>query len=250
MIRRIIYSVLWITGITMIVISLGFSSGERHSLICRGIEIDIRDSSVSRFINTYDVQNWMKKHHPEIYGKLIDSIDIRVIEDELSGIEAIDNVDVFTALNSNDTVDGGTIVIKITQRQPVFRVYSRKLDYYVDNDGEIINWTPRYTPRAILVIGDFSKGFARESLLPLVKYIVNDQFWKAQIDNIFVNSNGELKFIPRVGDHEIIFGKPDNYRTKLRNLKKLYTDGFRDGGWTKYKSINVKFENQIVCTKK
>jgi len=250
MIRRIIYSVLWIIGITVIVISLGFSSGERHSLVCRGIEIDICDSSVSRFINSDDVENWMKKHHPEIQGKLIDSINIRVIEEELSRIEAIENVDVFPALNSNDTVGGGTIVIKITQRQPVFRVYSRKLDYYVDKDGEIINWTPRYTPRAILVIGDFTRDFARESVLPLVKYIVNDQFWKAQIDNIFITSNGEIKLIPRVGEHEIIFGTPDNYRTKLRNLKKLYTDGFRDGGWTKYKSINVKFENQIVCTKK
>lgn len=249
MIRRIIYSILWIAGITMIIVSLGFSSSERHSLVCRSVGIDICDSSFSRFISSDDIEKWVKKYHPEVFGKLVDSIDIRRIEEELEKLEAIESIDIFTALNSKDTVDGGTLMIKISQRQPVFRVYSRKLDYYVDRDGEIINWTPRYTPRAILVIGDFSKDFARESVLPLVKYIVDDSFWKAQIDHIFVSSQGEFKLIPRVGEHEIIFGKPDNYRVKLRNLKKLYKDGLRDGGWTKYKSINLKFENQIVCTK-
>jgi cell division protein FtsQ len=234
----------------MIVVSLGFSSREQHSLICSGVAINISDSTSSRFVCGDDIDLWIKKNHPGVYGALFDSIDIRGIEEELEKLEAVKEAVVFKAINSKDTIDGGTLVIEISQREPVFRVFTRTLDYYVDRDGEIINWSPRYTSRAILVIGDVKRDFARESILPMVQYIVDDPFWKAQVDHIFVSGDGELKLMPMVGDHEILFGKSDNFKIKLRNLKKLYVDGFRNGGWTKYKTINLKFENQIVCTKK
>ena len=37
---------------------------------------------------------------------------------------------------------------------------------------------------------------------------------------------------------------------KFRNLKALYTEGFKSKGWNSYSTINAKFLNQIVCTKK
>jgi cell division protein FtsQ len=249
MIRRIFYTILWIVGITMMVVSLGFSSREQHSVVCNNVAIDISDSSSNRFVSSDDISAWVKKKHPEIYGSLLDSINIRGIEEELEKLEAVETAVVYKALNSTDSIDGGTLIIKINQRTPVFRVFSRKWDYYVDRHGEIIMWTPKYTSRVILVIGEVERDFARKSILPMVRYMVDDPFWKAQIDHLFVSLDGELKLIPRVGDHEIIFGKPDNYEIKLRNLKKLYTDGLRNGGWTRYKTINLKYKNQIVCTK-
>jgi len=120
----------------------------------------------------------------------------------------------------------------------------------MDRQGKIIEWSPRYTPRVIIVGGVVSPNFARKKLLPIINYINSDTFLSAQIDQIYVNAVGELSMVPRVGEQIILFGEPEDFQIKFRNLKALYTEGFKDGGWSIYKSINLEFRNQIVCTKK
>jgi cell division protein FtsQ len=56
--------------------------------------------------------------------------------------------------------------------------------------------------------------------------------------------------VPRIGDQMINFGSPDDYQEKLRNLKALYKEGFKNGGWTLYKSINLSYKNLVICLKK
>jgi len=56
--------------------------------------------------------------------------------------------------------------------------------------------------------------------------------------------------VPLVGDQLVEFGEPEGYRKKFRNLKALYEQGFAETGWGRYDKISLKFENQVVCTKK
>jgi cell division protein FtsQ len=67
---------------------------------------------------------------------------------------------------------------------------------------------------------------------------------------IYVDENGELLLIPRVGDQKIVFGKTDNIIKKFDKLSLFYRKGIVGNGWKKYSTINLKFKNQIVCTKK
>ena len=120
----------------------------------------------------------------------------------------------------------------------------------MDKLGKVIEWSPRYTPRVMIVGGLVTPEFARKKLLPLINYINDNKFLSAQIDQIYVNAVGELSMVPRVGEQIILFGSPEDYQIKFRNLKALYTVCFKDGGWSVYKSINLEFHNQIVCTKK
>ena len=142
------------------------------------------------------------------------------------------------------------MVVKIKQREPVFRVDGSQGAFYMDKLGKVIEWSPRYTPRVMIVGGLVSADFARKKLLPLITYINKDRFLSAQIDQIYVNAIGELSMVPRVGEQIILFGNAGDYQVKFRNLKALYTEGFKNGGWSIYKSINLEFHNQIVCTKK
>ena len=54
---------------------------------------------------------------------------------------------------------------------------------------------------------------------------------------------------PQVGNHEIIFGS-DRLEEKLDVLRTFYGKGMNEEAWNKYKSINLKYKDQIVCTKK
>ena len=56
--------------------------------------------------------------------------------------------------------------------------------------------------------------------------------------------------MPQVGDYLIEFGTPEDSELKLNGLKAVYQQAFKNMGWNKYRTISVKYRNQVVCTKK
>ena len=58
-----------------------------------------------------------------------------------------------------------------------------------------------------------------------------------------------MELIPKVGKHKIIIGNVENIEQKLYNLKLFYINGLNQKGWENYSVINLKYQNQIVCTK-
>ena len=76
-----------------------------------------------------------------------------------------------------------------------------------------------------------------------------NEFWDAQIEQIYVREDQKIELIPRVGDAVIILGKLDNYAEKLDNLYHLYQKGFNVMGWNHYSTIDLQYKNQIVCTR-
>lgn len=63
-----------------------------------------------------------------------------------------------------------------------------------------------------------------------------------------MNKSGDMELIPRIGSHTIIFGKAEDIDIKFRKLKAMYRV-FNKIGWNLYKSINLKFKDQVICTK-
>jgi cell division protein FtsQ len=87
-------------------------------------------------------------------------------------------------------------------------------------------------------------------LFRLSEFIFNEPFLKAQIEQIYVDPDREFELIPRVGRHIIVFGGTDRMEDKFDKLMLFYHEGLNKTGWEKYRVINLKFENQVVCTKK
>jgi cell division protein FtsQ len=54
----------------------------------------------------------------------------------------------------------------------------------------------------------------------------------------------------RVLDFEIIVGRLDRLDEKMKNLKAFYQKAKKDKMLDIYKSVNLQFKNQVVCTKK
>jgi cell division protein FtsQ len=89
-----------------------------------------------------------------------------------------------------------------------------------------------------------------DDLILLSKTIYDDPFWKAQIEQVYVDQHGEFILAPRVGDHLIEFGNINDMSIKFRNLKALYKQGWDTREWNLYKRINLKYKGQVVCTKR
>lgn len=241
---------LWLLLFAVVSLSLGFTLYEQRKIVCTDVRVEIVDSTDCQFLRSREVRSWVLSHHPDILRRNLDHIDLRRIEDGLRKIKAVEEVTVFTSIVGRGKPGEGSVVVRIKQREPQFRVDAPGRDYYMDRYGKSFDWTPNYTPRVMMVSGVVAYEFARKRLLPLITYIQQDPFLNAQIDQIHVGGNGNLVMVPRVGEQVIYFGPPEDYQSKLRNLKALYKEGFKDGGWTIYKSINLSYKNLVICLKK
>lgn len=95
-----------------------------------------------------------------------------------------------------------------------------------------------------------------EDFLKLLNFVVlveKDDFWRSEIVQIVVAKGPggapEIELVPRTGSHTVIFGGPDGAEEKLAKLLTFYRRGLRNIGWEAYRTINVKYKEQVVCTK-
>jgi len=96
--------------------------------------------------------------------------------------------------------------------------------------------------------------YKREPLIRKIygfaQYVSENDFWNAQITQVYVNGYDDIELIPRIGSQVILLGSLDDYEKKLDKLKLLYEKALPAEGWNKYKMINLKYSNQIICTKR
>ncbi|MFH2141938.1 MAG: hypothetical protein ABIJ97_05920 [Bacteroidota bacterium] len=263
MYRKIKNIVIWFLIVIYIIIVFGFISDEKAFISCKNIEIEIGDKEKYQFIKEKDVLDIFKNESLKIQGYPFDSIHPYIIEKILMSQPSVKSAEVYT------TIDG-IIRIFISQREPLLRIINfNNESYYIDKDGWLMPWSEKYTARVIVVSGNINEpysikykknvgNFADESnnrnsslfkLYKLAQYIESNDFWKSQIQQIYINKDEEIELIPIVGNHIILLGDIDNFKEKLFNLKLVYEKGFSVEGWNNYKVINLKFKNQVVCTK-
>ena len=91
------------------------------------------------------------------------------------------------------------------------------------------------------------------NLINFVTQIKNDFFWGAEIVQFVadVTATGDvaLRLVPRSGNFIIEFGTLDNYKEKLSKLQRFYDKGLSYIGWSEYKTIDVRYDKQVICTK-
>ncbi len=241
--------VLTIIAATAVVVYIVYAifhfNRERDNSLCMGVEVAIMDSSDIQFIHPGDVKNVIKDMEPELAGKNMNSLNTTQIERTLvKRLIAIKDVEVYKTPESK-------LRINIWQRHPVLRIIKDSgFDCYIDSEGKsmpIPSLDPAYVPVATGVISD---TFATNTLFKFAKFLQKDKFWNAQIEQFHVKYNGDVNLVPRVGGHIIEMGKLTNYKEKLDKLEKVYAEAFPEKGWDIYSTINLKFDQQVVCTKK
>jgi cell division protein FtsQ len=126
---------------------------------------------------------------------------------------------------------------------------NRGQDFYVDSHGEILV-QHSLAVQLPVATGYIDRRFASDELLRLVRAIDASEFWKAQVEQIDVTEDGEIRLVPRVGDHLLILGSVDDVERKLERLMNFYEKGLDNIGWNKYRSISVAYDNQVVCKKR
>lgn len=212
--------------------------------VCQGFEVVVSNAVYNQFIDADDVVHKIKNKGLDPSNKLLSEINTVTIEDFILENKHIKRAEVFVTNNNK-------IRIVLEERKPILRVMPNAGNgYYVDNEAKIMPLSRRYAAYLPIATGEIKESFATGDLYKFALFLHDNDFWNAQVEQIVVRANGDVSFIPRVGDQTIILGSLDNVEEKLDKLMKFYKEGLNRIGWNQYSAINLKYNKQVVCTRK
>ncbi len=249
MVKKIFIILGWLCLVGFIGFTFFFVYSEHESVRCRSIEVNIRPGS-PKFIDETEIAGLIEKSGEPVTGHILAKINIYKIETKLNTYATLNNIEIFRKVEANGFSFRGKLVVNVDERTPLLRVKNATDDYYLDSEGVSIPVSTKIVDRILIVSGTIPDDITKKGLLKMADFVNKDDFWKAQIEQVFVQPNGELLLVPQVGDYLIEFGTPEDFELKFRNLKAVYQQGFKYMGWNRYKIISVKYRNQVVCTKK
>lgn len=238
-----------------IVVSYIAGVESRRPIVCKGVKITVLDSAENSFVSVADVRQFIDRSYGKIIGEPLDSIDLVKIEKIVDGRSAVRKSEAFVTRDS-------ILNITVTQRRPVVRFQKKDGGFYADAEGYIFPLQNSYASHVQIVDGHIplaaNSGYKGDiedpkerawfsSVMNVINHMEGSKVWKGKIVQISVDENGELTLIPREGNERFLFGQPHSLEEKFSKMEKYYTTIIPEKGSDHYRSVDVRFEGQIVC---
>lgn len=264
--RKILTIVLWIIGLSGLLASLAFVSKKEKAVVAENMTVTVVNTDENTFIDEEDVKDFFNERKDSILSTELKNINVNDLEKALNSHPAVENADVAVDIN-------GDVTVNVTQRTPLVRVLNSDGEsYYIDDKSKLMPLNDKYTARVLIASGDimepysqryqfsandiaknklFSKISVLDDIYTISNYIAKDSVLSGLIHQINITNDKEVELYPSIGNHTIIFGEVKDIEEKFNKLKIFYTEGLnKTDGWNKYSIINIKYKNQVVCTKK
>ncbi|WP_029278054.1 cell division protein FtsQ [Pedobacter borealis] len=257
MLKRINWSAIftgfaWLISLAGVVVLLSFINVKKQTVKCTDIKILI--PGADNFIEREEIDAILKEDQGVLLGRNLENINIHKIEKKLQSNPYIGFAKVYVDMD-------GVLHIEVKQRQPILRILNENgQDFYIDNDGLKMPISSNFTANVLVATGHITEVFGSRvdtlhtqlarDLYKTAQYIKKDTLWDAQIEQIVVDQKNDIELIPRVGNQRIVLGNADSLEKKMKNLLLFYKKAMPQVGWDTYKTINIKYTNQIVCEKR
>ena len=250
-------------GVILLLLVLGGVLGwlRSESTILRDFDITVGGDTRHEFVTASDVRSFVDS----VCGGSLGYGDVSVgaLESYISSRPYIDSVEVFKDLN-------GKLHLYVSQSRPLFRLFAPGCgSVYVNDRSIVMPLSGRYTADVIpitcdslffgLLTGEIKKDKKNsvnevnlDNLVNFVDWVERNSFWNNQITQINVNSRQEIELIPRAGCSLIIlcdWEQLSDFKESIDKLEVFYRRELRQVGADKYRIINVKYKDLIVCTK-
>ncbi|MGV3704235.1 MAG: cell division protein FtsQ [Arcticibacter sp.] len=247
--KRILYVFAWLVSIGGLVTLMSFIEGKKSHLKFKDIKVII--PGTAGFIDRNEVNRIIQNHSGLIIGKYFHEVNLHELESEFKRNSYIRDAKVYADMD-------GTVHIMVMQSDPLLRIITlTNQDFYIDRFGNKLPTSKDYTPHVLVANGYIMENYTKKEdslrtkvvrdLYKTALYVEKDSLWRDQFEQLYVNAQRDIEIVPRVGNQKIILGDADSLEVRLRNLKAFYKRAMPVVGWNAYKTINIKYTNQIIC---
>jgi cell division protein FtsQ len=261
---KILLVVAWIALAAGAVVLMSFAIRNHEVKPCIGLDISIDDHGTDPLFTTYDLKKQLTARFGKFESQSLDQVDVEKVISFLRKNPNIDKADAHLSVE-------GKLIVEITPCRPLVRVISLTgTHYYLDENGKLLPVNSVYPARVIVANGNipvnlkvghsiFEKNDKKKNQDESLKILMNihslagmiasDSVMNALVEQIYINTNGSIRLATKAGSHIIEFGDTSFAEEKFENLKAFYKFGLTKTGWEKYRTLNLTYKNQIVCTK-
>ncbi len=251
-----------IASVLVVLVMLGFVERSSGRMIISEIDVRVKGAEGVHFIDEVGVEREVLDHGTAIKGASIAEIDLPQIEQRLRNNPSVAMAEVYHTMD-------GVLHVNVVQREPIVRVFNRNGgSFYIDRDGFAMPVQQHHTARVLVVTGHLnepgvehgvrsvyandsnSTRYLSDEIHMLALFIREDHFWNALIDHVVVSSDGQFELIPRIGDHRVLIGNATELEKRFAKLRLFYEKGIPKADWRRYARIDLRFADQIVCTKR
>lgn len=203
------------------------------------LDVEFVDEN-SPFITYNSVNKLLIQNHDNVTSIGKETLVLKKMEQRLRENPMVRDAQVYVSVD-------GTLGARIEQRKPIGRV-SASPDYYLDADGMKMPLSNVYSARVPIITGTSKNNF--KEVTSLLLKIENDEFMRSSVVGLNRKRNGDIELELRKTDFKVLFGKPINIEKKFQNFKAFYKKTKQDSTLYGYNMVNLKFESQVIATKK
>lgn len=242
---------LWFGLGVLFVISISNSISHQGERQWKDILVNFDHANDMHFLVERDVENIVLNCY-DIYetNVKVKDVDLLGLEKELEDHPYIEDAETF--INGN-----GAMELRVSQGMPIARVYLNDgRDYYISQSGKKMPVSAYFTARVPICSGQIKDNGMNEgelysgdlnALHQVALFVSENEFWSALIEQIHRNKEEDFVLIPKIGQEEFVIGDATELEEKFSRIEQYYKNTVNKVGWGKYKSVNVKFEQRIVC---
>lgn len=216
------------------------------------IKVIITNGQSQNFISESEIVEMVR---PAVKNMTMKEISINSLEQHLCNSSAICKAEAYIQ-------HPATLVLEVAQRNPVVRFQTDKGGFYCDSSGYVLPLLGRITLDLPIVSGklpfkvpatrDGYPETGREwlgSLLQFTEQIRNNPYWSKEIEQLWVEDNGDVVVYTRSCNEKFIFGSLNDSGDKLTKMAGYYRTirpkALAEG--KQYEVINLKYKDQIIC---
>ena len=215
----------------------------RKPLGCKGLNVVIADSTCNSFVSKDDVRKFLDKEYGTYMDVLLDSLDLDRMEKVLEARSAINKTEAYV---TKDCI----LNIRVTQRRPAVRFQGPGWGYYADAEGRTFPLQSSYASYVPVVDGHIppmTDSIRIVNTTAMVNYLESSELWKEKFVQITIGSKGDITLIPRKGKERFIIGQPSGIEEKAKKMEMYYTHIVPAKGDGHYRTVDLRFDGQIVC---
>ncbi len=235
---------------------LGSVRGQRRLLACESLSVEFMDSL--KFVTADDIQRHIARNYGNYVGQRLDSLGLRKIEELVESRGPVVRCEAWAD-------NKGVLHVAIWQRAPVLRFSYPGGGYYVDRNGYVFPLHDSFDADVRTVGGAIPyrpaasfRGQPEDEqtrnwindMIALDRYIRSSRSFRGIVDSVFVRKDGDVAIKLKGGDEQFIIGDPDSPGRKFSKIEKYYTHIAPSKGKGYYKTVNLKYKNQIICRQK
>lgn len=259
--RRFFKILFWVLFLAGIGAGLVLVEMQHENTVCKGFTLGIMDNNQDPLIGEAELRQEILSITDTLTGKKLKDIDLMQINSILSDNPYVLRADIQTNIS-------GYLDIEIELRKAIMLVINKDgVSYYLDEDGYLLPKNEGYPSRVVIANGYISDGLSKigrkkihfselskpnrvKELYAMASYIDRSGFLKRMISQVWVNKKGSYELIPLVGNYTARFGTIDEMAAKFEKLETFYREGAGKAGWIDYRSVDLRYKNQIICSKK